>query len=364
VTSRDQRYVFLATALATRREKSVAIAIAIATLVMFAAIVPFVRDHLTPYPAFIPSYETALFFLDMVTAVLLFDQCVRLRSISILLLASGYLFDAFMTVPHALSFPGAFTPTGLLGAKAQTTAWLYVFWHGGFPIFVICYALLRQKEERGLSWNLPPTSWLIGTAGVGVALLALTLTLVTTWGHDWLPIMIHANDYSLSVKKGIGPSVWGITFVAMLTVWPNRQRVMDLWLLVVMWVWLFDIALAAVLGSARFDLGFYAGRLFGLIAAGFLLATLLVEMARLHAMAINAGATAEQTIGQLAHSRNRTDAGQTFAPASVAQLNIRHFRDMLASERDQEKRQTLLRLLAEEEAKLATSDEPNTKKLA
>jgi hypothetical protein len=39
----------------------------------------------------------------------------------------------------------------------------------------------------------------------------------------------------------------------------------------VVWIWLFDIALAAVMGASRFDLGFYAGRIFGLIAAGFLM---------------------------------------------------------------------------------------------
>ncbi|HTS41298.1 MAG TPA: hypothetical protein VMH84_12250 [Xanthobacteraceae bacterium] len=37
----------------------------------------------------------------------------------------------------------------------------------------------------------------------------------------------------------------------------------------------------------------------------------------------------------------------------IAQLNIDHYRRMLAAEQDATKRQTLVRLLAEEEAKLA-----------
>jgi hypothetical protein len=40
---------------------------------------------------------------------------------------------------------------------------------------------------------------------------------------------------------------------------------------------------------------------------------------------------------------------------SVARLNIEHFRRLLARETDETRRQTLLRLLAEEEAKLAQS---------
>lgn len=42
----------------------------------------------------------------------------------------------------------------------------------------------------------------------------------------------------------------------------------------------------------------------------------------------------------------------------VAQLNIEHFRKKLAAEKDETKRQMLLRLLAEEKAKLAALDNP------
>jgi hypothetical protein len=41
---------------------------------------------------------------------------------------------------------------------------------------------------------------------------------------------------------------------------------------------------------------------------------------------------------------------------TVARLNIEHFRKQLAAEQDEVKRETLRRLLAEEEAKLAAID--------
>ena len=43
---------------------------------------------------------------------------------------------------------------------------------------------------------------------------------------------------------------------------------------------------------------------------------------------------------------------------AVAHLNIEHFRRLLDLEKDEAKRQILLRLLAEEEAKLAALDNP------
>jgi len=39
---------------------------------------------------------------------------------------------------------------------------------------------------------------------------------------------------------------------------------------------------------------------------------------------------------------------------SVARLNIEHYRKLLANETDETRRQTIMRLLAEEEAKLAS----------
>ncbi len=61
----DQRALFLATALATRRQNQVAAAIAAAALLAFAVAVPFVRVPLAKMPAFIPAYEFALFFIDL-----------------------------------------------------------------------------------------------------------------------------------------------------------------------------------------------------------------------------------------------------------------------------------------------------------
>jgi len=43
---------------------------------------------------------------------------------------------------------------------------------------------------------------------------------------------------------------------------------------------------------------------------------------------------------------------------TVAHLNIEHYRKLLSQEMDEAKRQTVLRLLAEEEAKLAALKKP------
>ena len=140
---------------------------------------------------------------------------------------------------------------------------------------------------------------------VGVAALAFGLAALATLGHDLLPVVMQGSDYSLLVRKGVSPAVWLLTLTAILLLWQRPLRVVDLWLMLVMWIWLFDIALAAVIGSSRFDLGFYVGRIFGLIAASFLLIMLLSEMGQLYIGALSAAANAEERFAKLARERAR-----------------------------------------------------------
>jgi len=117
--------------------------------------------------------------------------------------------------------------------------------------------------------------------------------------------------------------------------------------MLVMWVWLFDIALAAVIGSSRFDLGFYAGRIFGLMAASFLLITLVVEMAKLYSGMLSAVLSAEQRLAKLRDADAKMQRG---AHTFVSRQNIAHYRSLLESGTlDPARRRSIEELLSEEE---------------
>src|ERR1041385_8172673 len=139
----DERRVFLSTLPAGRGERRLALAALLASAAVFLAAAPFAKLPLAQIGAFIPIYESALVINDLNTAVLLFGQFGILRSRALLVLACGYLLTAFMAVAHALTFPGLFSPTGLLGAGPQSTAWLYMFWHRGVPAFCMAAAPLK-----------------------------------------------------------------------------------------------------------------------------------------------------------------------------------------------------------------------------
>ena len=112
--------------------------------------------------------------------------------------------------------------------------------------------------------------------------LAITMTALATRGEALLPVLmrghVYVPGYGLTVTL-----VWLATLAALFTLWrKNRKTVLDVWLMVVMCAWTFDVALSAVLNAGRFDLGFYGGRIFGLLAASFVLWILLFESMSLY----------------------------------------------------------------------------------
>jgi PAS domain S-box-containing protein len=277
----DER-AFLASTPADRVQKRLAFAVVIISAIIFLTVLPFVRTPLVKMPAFIASYEAALAIIELITAILLFGQFTRLRSYALLALACGYLFNALIIVAHGLSFPGVFSETGLLSASGQATAWLYVFWHGSFPLFILAYALLRSTGKAlDQAGSVTNKAMALSIAMVGSSVVLLTL--LSTVGVEFLPTLIRGGDFSLLISTGVSPIIWTLSLVGLLVLWRQREpSVLDLWLRVVMFSWLLDIALSAIVSSSRFDLGWYAGRSYGLTAASFILIVLLLETNSLH----------------------------------------------------------------------------------
>ena len=317
--------IFLSTLPAQRADRRYAAAAVGASAVIFLAAVPFAKLPLAPVWAFIPIYESALVVNDLTTAILLFGHFSFLRSRALLLLATGYLFTAFVAAAHALTFPGLFAETGLLGAGPQSTAWLYMFWHGGFPLFVVAYALLaRGGDARPVE----------GRAGVAIAscigaafAAACALTLVATVGQQSLPQIMQGQHYTPAML-GIVGSVWVLSAAALGALWlRGRHSVLDLWLMVVMCAWIFDIALSAVFNAGRFDLGFYAGRIYGLLTSGFVLMVLLLENSALYRRLAESHQRHSRRLTML-HGIDIAVAGDE-SPEAIAGAVIRPLRELL-----------------------------------
>jgi hypothetical protein len=123
----DEPHYSVSTLPPTSRDRRLAVLVVVITFVAFATVMPLAKITLMRIDGFIPALLAVAFVTDLVTAILLFGQFPATRSPAIWVLATGYLFSSLIVIPHALTFPGAFVPTGLLGAGDQSASWLYVF---------------------------------------------------------------------------------------------------------------------------------------------------------------------------------------------------------------------------------------------
>lgn len=294
------RQVFLSTDVAIRSQARLALTAVVISAFFFVATVPFAKIPLLHLPAFVAAYQSAIAICDLITAALLFSQYSVVRSQALLMLGSGYLFTALIAVSHTLSYPDVFSSTGLLGAGPQSAAWLYFFWHGGFPLSVIAYGLCKNKARPIIETSklaaLPQrrANLLILASVVLVLTIVCGLTLLATTGQDLLPRLMAGPVFS-SPLTGIVHVFWMLSILAVIVLWWQRPHtVLDIWLMAVMCAWVFDIGLGAVFNTGRYDLGFYAGRFYALVAASVLLIVLLHEYSKQYARLAKLSVTLEQ----------------------------------------------------------------------
>jgi PAS domain S-box-containing protein len=270
----------------TRQQTRWVVAVAVCQLAAFALLAPFAGIQVGQINGFIPAVESVVFVTDVVTSVLLFSQFATHRLSALLVLACGYLLSALIIIPHALSFPGAFSPIRLPGAGLQTTPWLYWFWHVPFAMALLGYGLMRsEKSERGPARR---SSLAVIVRSVALVLaLACGLVLVATVGKDHLPAQFADSVRGLPANDLAIYSVTAITMLvcasALAVLWLRRRSVLDEWLMIVALAVILEIGIVVLLSPKRFDVGFYAGRMFSLVTSTIVLVVLLVETMRLYA---------------------------------------------------------------------------------
>ena len=270
----------LANVVPTPAQRRMARAFLFVLLVILLGTWPFAAIKLPEIDAFVPTLAAALSVSDCVTAALLFAQFSILRRWALLVIASGYLFSALIVIAHALTFPGAFTPTGILGAGLQSAVWLYWFWHSGLPIAIIGYALLKDTDRIA---DVRFTRLAISLSVTGVFALVIGLFWFVTQHKDLLPItFVDVRPLSLLRRTIGGLVILALGGIALSLLWQRQRSLLDQWLVVALCALLLEVLLASVLSAGRYNLAWYAGRFYQLVTATVVMVVLLAEMAQLY----------------------------------------------------------------------------------
>jgi diguanylate cyclase (GGDEF)-like protein len=240
-----------------------------------------------------------------------------------------------------LMFPGVFSPTGLFGARPASAGWMWVFWHGGFPLFVSLAVLARDRFGRQPIDAAHITRWtwlLVGGPALVAALLCGIVVSV-----DLPPALGAANGADgASVLSGhpVALILWALNAIALLLVLATGRlrSVLDLWLAIAALACFTDTSLN-LLSSDRFTVGWYVARIFSMFAPGVLVCVLVWEVTALYRRLFEAHVSLRQTSmhDALTGIYNRTYFNEQIpkmlgaarrgrAPLSLVMIDVDHFK--------------------------------------
>jgi len=274
----------ISTAPPRRADRIVAIVIVAASVLGLALMAPYAHVPWPPGPAFIQMDDTGLALIALITAVLLIGQFMQVGKQSVLILACGYLFTSWIIGAHLLSNAEVLRSMHARIANSETAAWIFILWHSIFPIFVLLYALASSSaRDRPMA-----RARLLPTIGLAVAVALVSVGLCVLFALAMAPhrpaVLGDDRDFE-RITAGV---TWTVSAVALLTLGlrTRARRILDLWLCVVLFAWLLDISVAGLISPEIYSFGWYAGRIYGLVAAGVVLSALLLETGALYARLI------------------------------------------------------------------------------
>ena len=265
----------------TSRQQWLVFAVAALLVLAFGALAPFAGTRVQRFDPFVPLMAPTISITNLITSILLFAYFFIYRSAALLVLASGYLFTALVVIANALTIPGVFAPTGLLGAGLQTSAWLYCIWHTAFPAVLLIYAWLKEGE-RGQHVMTASAELSIGAAVAITTGLICGPTLLTIQGDNFLPRLLKDRTTFAPLVTYVLISMLGFCAIVLAVLWARRRSVLDYWLMIVTLSLMAEITFSLI-GGGRESLGSYVNRIFSLVTSTIILVLLLAEMTRAYA---------------------------------------------------------------------------------
>jgi diguanylate cyclase (GGDEF)-like protein len=270
---------------ATRRQALFASICALAILLTLALAAPRAREALPAIAPFMPMCALTVFTTSGIAAFLLGARFAATRVAMLAALGGAYAFTAIAVALQLLMFPGVFARTGLLGALPHSAAWMWVFWHGGFPVLVIVAELVRKRLPAApfARERLDARGWLLIAGPAAVAALLGVLVTHVDLAPPFSDVATSPSPAAALTNNLAGIVILALNVIAIaLVLLKGRLRlVLDLWIVVALLASLVDTALNT-LSIERFTLGWYVARVFSMFAPGVLVCVLVWEVTALY----------------------------------------------------------------------------------
>ncbi|MGF6720890.1 diguanylate cyclase (GGDEF)-like protein [Paraburkholderia sp. GAS41] len=320
--------------------KQVVFAGACALLILLTLVIAGPRAH-QPLPSvtpFMPMCALTVFTTSGIVAFL-FGARFSVTRQPMLGVLGAYGYTAITVALQLLMFPGVFAQAGLFGAGPHSAAWMWVFWHAGFPLLVSLSQLARDRPLSTPIRTPSPARWIWALIGAPT-MLAAALGLLAVRVDLSAPFhaMPEANVFSGGWAMAVICSL-DVLAIA-ITLFKGRLRtVLDLWITIALLTSLADTCLN-LLSVVQFTLGWYVARVFSMLSPSILVCVLVWEVTVLYRELSKAHASLLHTSTRDALTRvfNRSyfddQLGMEFdravrngKPLSLVMVDVDHFKD-------------------------------------
>ncbi|HIC7213707.1 GGDEF domain-containing protein [Burkholderia stabilis] len=274
----------------TRRQLWFGALTALVILLALGIAAPHANVTLPVVEPFMPMCALTVFTTASIAAFFLGAQFTVTRQPVLGALGGAYAFTALAVALQLLTFPGVFAPQGLLGARPQSAAWMWVFWHAGFPCLVMAALLARERLTQAPVGEKQTRRWAVALVGGPAVVAALLCALALNVS---LPPAFHPpGDAAVLPVNGVALVVWILNALALVAVLvTGRLRTtLDLWLAIAVLACLTDTTLN-LLTTNRFTVGWYVARVFSMFTPGVLVCVLAWEVTMLYQQLFEAHAT-------------------------------------------------------------------------
>lgn len=299
----------VASSLPNQAQLTLIFVVLVVLIVALAVAAPLAPQPTVGTESFVPAYAAAVCMVEITTGALLLAGFRVQRSLALFVLAFGYLLSGLLVPAWALTFPGIFGALGL-DANMQATAWIAAFRRVGFALAVLIFALCSPTARvRAPGW------WI--AAGVPALLLAVAVILWVALGPaERLPALMADARRTAPAWNLVPPLALGLYALAIGALLYRRQSTLDIWMAVVVFSLLFELLLLSYFAEGvRLSVGWWAGRIFGLIAAGIIMLVLLAETAG------NYMRLAETAAAEIRARRNRSTAMEALSASIAHEVN-------------------------------------------
>lgn len=301
----------------------------VVSFIMASAIITMAagRVPLPAHPQFTVFHVTFVFVVDLVTASLILGQFLYCRGVSYLPLAGAFLFSALITVPFLLTFPGAFGQESSVIGGAQSSIWVWHLWH---TLFAATIGSSVAVHRFGAGGSVTRAGTAVASTIAIVIIAVLAIVVGVTRFHDQLPVLYSGSPTPLTpafYKVGALAAAVILASLALTLPEVRKRSLLHIWIAMVLLASLAEVG-ASLSAYDRYTVGWYFGRIDGMLASSVLLVVFLADASRLYRnlaqTALDLSAANDQKDALLAEVRRRQQEFEVLverAPDIIARVD-------------------------------------------